>query len=102
MRSKKPSERRTNSKTKTRQAIVGKSAAILAVANHAAMGVALGLVFALILVSTPFFGVLPLIRLSDNPEVTMATLVGTAALMFGVGAAFTGFILMMEDSGTRR
>jgi hypothetical protein len=42
--------------------------------------------------------VLPLIELSDNPEATMATLVGTAALMFGVGAALTGFILTMEDA----
>jgi hypothetical protein len=102
MRSKKPSEQRTHSKTKARQAILGKSGAILAIANHAAMGVALGLVFALILVSTPFFGVLPLIRLSDNPQETMTMLVGTAALMFGVGAALTGFILMMEDAETRR
>jgi hypothetical protein len=102
MRSKKPSEQRTNSKTKARQAIVGKSGVVFAVANHAAMGVALGLVFALILVSTPFFGVLPLIRLSDNPQETMTMLVGTAALMFGVGAALTGFILMMEDAESRR
>ncbi len=72
---------------------------VLAVANHAAMGVALGLVFALILTSTPFFGVLPLIAVSDNPAQTMATFVGTAALMFGVGAALTGFILVMEDDG---
>lgn len=104
MRSKKPSEQRTNSKTKARQAIVGKSGVVFAVANHAAKGTALGLVFALILVSTPFFGVLPLIRLSDNdnPQETMAMLVGTAALMFGVGAALTGFILMMGDAETRR
>lgn len=98
MRSRKQPKQRTSSKTNTRQALVEKSGAILAVANHAAMGVALGLVFALILVSTPFFGVLPLIRLSDNPQATMATLVGTAALMFGVGAALTGFILTMEDA----
>ena len=104
MRNKKQSKQRSNVRQATirKQAAVRKSSVVLAVANHAAMGVALGLVFALILVSTPLFGVLPLIRLSDNPEVTMATLVGTAALMFGVGAALTGFILMMEDAGTRR
>lgn len=98
MRSKKQPKQRTT----TRQANVGKSGVVLAVANHAAMGTALGLVFVLILVSTPFFGVLPLIRLSDNPEAAMATFVGTAALMFGVGAALTGFILMMEDAERRR
>ena len=102
MRSKKPPEQRTNSKTKARQAPVRKSSVVFAIANHATMGIALGLFFALILVSTPFFGVLPLIRLSDHPQETMAMLVGTAALMFGVGAALTGFILMMDDAETRR
>jgi hypothetical protein len=69
----------------------------LAVASHAAMGVALGLGLALILTWTPFFGVLPLIKLSADPEATMATFVGSVALMFGIGAGLTGLILMMED-----
>ncbi len=104
MRSRKQPKQRTNTRQAAirKQATVRRSGVVLAVANHAAMGTALGLVFALILVSTPFFGVLPLIRLSDNPDTTMATLVGTAALMFGVGAALTGFILMMEDTEPRR
>lgn len=70
---------------------------VLAVASHAAMGIALGLVFALILISTPFFGVLPLITLSDDPRMTMTTFIGTVVVMFGIGAALTGSILMMED-----
>ncbi len=74
------------------------SARVLAVANHAAMGVALGLVFAMILTWTPFFGVLALVKLSADPEMTMATFVGSVVLMFGVGAALTGFLLMMEDN----
>ena len=61
------------------------------------MGVALGLVFALILIRTPLFGVLALINLSDDPSATMATFVGTVILMFGIGAALTGFVLTMED-----
>jgi hypothetical protein len=76
---------------------VPKPGLILAVANHAAMGIALGLVFALILIRTPFFGVLALINLSDDPTLTMETFVGTVVLMFGVGAALTGFVLMMEE-----
>jgi hypothetical protein len=76
---------------------VPKRGLILAVANHAAMGIALGLVFALILIRTPFFGVLALINLSDDPTLTMETFVGTVVLMFGVGAALTGFVLMMEE-----
>ena len=71
---------------------------ILAVVNHAAMGIALGLVFALILLWTPFFGVLPLIDASDHPKMTMATFIGTVVVMFGIGAALTGSILMMEDA----
>lgn len=89
MRAKKRSGKRSNTPN---------PGVILAVANHAAMGVALGLVFALILLSTPFFGVLPLIDVSDNPEMTMATFIGTVVVMFGIGAALTGSILMMEDA----
>ena len=74
-----------------------KPAIALAVANHAAIGIALGLVFALILVWTPFYGVLTLINLSNDPSATMETFVGTVVMMFGVGAALTGFLLTMED-----
>jgi hypothetical protein len=71
---------------------------VLAVASHAAMGVALGLVFAMIIIRTPFFGVLALINLSTDPGSTMEVFVGTAVAMFGIGAALTGVILMMEDA----
>jgi hypothetical protein len=77
--------------------IIPKTGRLLAVANHAAMGIALGLVFALILIRTPFFGVLALIDISDDPSATMTTFVGTVILMFGVGSALTGFVLTMED-----
>ncbi len=78
-----------------------KSAKVLAVANQAAMGVALGLVFAMILIWTPSFGVNALIKLSADPTTTMATLVGAIVLMFAVGSALTGFILTMEDTDKR-
>jgi hypothetical protein len=74
------------------------SSVLLGVAIHAAMGIALGLVFVLILTWSPFFGVLALINLSTDPEATTVTLVGTVVLMFGVGAALTGFIFMMDDA----
>ncbi len=73
------------------------SSIVLVVAGHAAMGVALGLVFALILTRTPFFGVLPLINLSTDPATTMMEFVGTVVSMFGIGAALTGFVLTVED-----
>jgi hypothetical protein len=69
---------------------------ILAVANHGAMGVALGLAFALILTWSPFFRVRDLIN--TDPRMTMAGFVGTVVLMFGIGAALTGVILMMEEA----
>ena len=89
MRAKKRSGKRSN---------IPAPGVIVAIANHAAMGIALGLVFALILLSTPFFGVRPLIAVSDDPMMTMATFIGTVVVMFGIGAALTGSILMMEDA----
>lgn len=80
-----------------KRSIIPASARVLAVANHAAMGIALGLVFVLILTSTPFFGVLAYINHSTDPAATRAAFVGTVVLMFGIGAALTGFVLMMED-----
>lgn len=72
------------------------SGIVLAVASHAAMGVALGLVFALIITRTPFFGVLPLINLSADPASTMMVFEGTVISMFGIGAALTGLVLTLE------
>lgn len=88
---------RNRAKAKAKAKAAGATVA-LAVANHAAMGVALGLVFALILTWIPFFGVRPLINHSDDPTGTLATFVGTVVLMFGVGAALTGLLLTMEDA----
>ena len=89
---------RARKRSNKQRSDTSKPGAVLAVANHAAMGVALGLIFVLILIWTPFFGVSSLIDLSDDPAETMATFVGTVILMFGVGAALTGFVLMMEDA----
>jgi hypothetical protein len=94
MRAEKRSEKRSDNKP---PAISG-FGVVLAVASHAAMGVALGLVFALILTRTPFFGVLALIDLGTEPKITMTMFVGTTAAMFGIGAALTGAVLMMEDA----
>lgn len=81
---------------------LSRSSKVLAVASHAAMGTALGLVFALVVIWTPFFRVLTLISLSDNPHAMLVTFVGTAALMFGVGAALTGLIFMFEEAEPKR
>ncbi len=83
---------------RSKRSNAARSATAFAVANHAAMGIALGLVFVLVLTSTPFFGILAFVNRSIDPEMTMATFVGTVVLMFGIGAALTGFLLMMEDN----
>jgi hypothetical protein len=74
------------------------SRVVLAIAGHTAMGVALGLVFALIVTWTPFFGVLDLINMGHDPKITTTVFVATVALMFGIGATLTGVVLMMEDT----
>ena len=71
---------------------------VLGIANHAAMGVALGLAFALVVTTIPFFGVAELIRHSDAPRATMEMFLGVVSTMFGIGAALTGFILMIENN----
>jgi len=72
---------------------------LLRLAGHAAMGVAMGLGFALALSLIDRFGVMALVASSADPSTGMVVFVGTFALTFGVGATLTGFIFtMMEDS----
>lgn len=98
MSTRKESEKRSDGKSSS----IPKSSRLFAVASHAAMGTALGLVFALVVLRTPFFGVLSLINVSDNPQAALTTFVGTAALMFGIGAALTGLIFMYEEAEAKR
>jgi hypothetical protein len=68
---------------------------MLEMANHAAMGVALGLGFALALTLTNAFGVATLIAHSREPGMTLTIFVGTFTLAFAVGATLTGFVFTM-------
>lgn len=88
---------RARKRSNKKLSVIPKLSVVLAVANHAAMGTALGLFFAFVLTQAPSFGILPLINLSDDPGATLAIFVGTVVLTFGVGAALTGFLLMAED-----
>jgi hypothetical protein len=74
-----------------------KPSLLLELATHAAMGVALGLAFSLILIITPVFGVRTLIAMGSNPNDTMLTFVGTCALMFGVGATLTAIAFRVTE-----
>jgi hypothetical protein len=72
-------------------------ASILKLAGHMAMGVAMGLVFALVLTLANPSGIMIVINQSATPRAMFAVFVSTAALTFGIGAALTGLVFMMTD-----
>jgi hypothetical protein len=70
---------------------------ILGLVGHAAMGVAMGLAFALILIVMDPSGIAILIDHSGNQGLTV--FVGSLVLTFAIGAALTGAVfIMMEDN----
>lgn len=70
---------------------------LLALLGHFAMGVAIGLAFALVLAMDQRFGVRELILRSASPEVSLLVLLSSFGAMFGIGATLTGFVLIMMD-----
>lgn len=74
------------------------TATLMKLFGHAAMGVAMGLGFALVLiVMNP--GVATLIQDGGNPVTSV--FVASFVLTFGIGATLTGAILMMMEEKTR-
>jgi len=72
---------------------------LVELASQATMGVALGLTFSLILITTPVFGVSGLIAFGSNPYDIMQMLAFTCALTFGLGATLTAVVFKLtEDS----
>jgi hypothetical protein len=72
-------------------------ASILKLAGHAAMGVAMGLAFALVLALADPSGIMTLINHSATPGITFVIFVGSVAVTFGIGATLTGLIFMMTE-----
>jgi hypothetical protein len=68
---------------------------LLKLVVHAAMGVAMGLTFALILMVMDPSGTAALVQ----QEGTQVSAVGTLMLTFGIGAALTGAVFMMTEDG---
>jgi hypothetical protein len=66
-------------------------------AAHSAMGVAMGLAFALILTIADASGIFTLIKPSDTPGMTLAMFVGTIVLTFATGATLTGLVFMVSE-----
>jgi len=73
------------------------SVILLELACHAAMGVALGLVFSFALILNDAFGITTLISHGADAQTTTMIFVGTFTLPIGVGAALTGFLFMMLE-----
>jgi hypothetical protein len=74
---------------------------LMELAAHAAMGVAIGLAFALMLISFDAFGLKALIAHSVDPRSTREILAGAITLAFAVGATLTGFVLTMMERSER-
>ena len=68
---------------------------LLKLVAHAAMGVAMGLAFALILMVMDPSGNAALVQQGGNQ--VGAVVIGTLMLTFGIGAALTGAVFMMTE-----
>lgn len=89
-------------RTKTGAGRIGQPASksrptLLVLLGHFAMGVAIGLAFALVLATDQRFGIRELIMRSATPEASLLVLLGSFGAMFGIGATLTGFALIMMD-----
>jgi hypothetical protein len=74
-----------------------KSSVLVELASQATMGVALGLTFSLILITTPLSGVSRLMAFGPNPHDIMKMLVLTCALTFGLGATLTAIVFKLTE-----
>jgi hypothetical protein len=68
---------------------------LLKLVGHAAMGVAMGLAFALILILVDPSGIATLINHGGSQGITV--FVGTLVLTFGIGATLTGVVFIMTE-----
>ncbi len=69
---------------------------LLKLVGHAAMGVAMGLAFALILILVDPSGIATLIDHGGSQGT--AVFVGTLVLTFGIGATLTGVVFIMMEN----
>lgn len=68
---------------------------LLKLVGHSAMGVAMGLAFALILILVDPSGIATLINHGGSQNITV--FVGTLVLTFGIGATLTGVVFIMTE-----
>ena len=70
---------------------------LVELASHAAMGVAVGLAFALLVTHIPTLDIATLIISSPNPTSALLMFAGTCAVTFGIGATLTGLAIMLTE-----
>lgn len=76
-----------------------KPSVLLEIASNMAMGVAMGLAFALVLTHITALGIATLIDQSPARDTAMLAIVCACVTMFSIGATLTGFLFkMIEDS----
>jgi hypothetical protein len=86
-----------------KRSVLIKPSVLLEVANHTAMGVAVGLAFAFLATHITALGIATLINYSPAPDAVMLMFVATCTIGFGIGATLTGLaITLTENSDTKQ
>jgi hypothetical protein len=80
-----------------RRTIITTASIVMKLASNAVMGVAMGLLFVLVLNILDQSGVVRLIDHSSDQGTTVLVFVGIIVMTFGIGATLTGIILIMMD-----
>lgn len=70
---------------------------LIELASHTFMGIAVGLSFALILLTVDQYGLANVMNHSEALEVTKLEFVGVVVLTFAFGATLTGLIFMFTE-----
>jgi hypothetical protein len=87
-------KRFTPMRTKTSASLL---AAAIKLAGHAAMGVALGLAFVIVLTRFGPAEIMTVINGSAHPRATLILFESTTVLSFAVGATLTGLVFMVTE-----
>ena len=80
-----------------RRTILPIPSVVMKLASNTVMGVALGLLFVLVLNILDQSGVVRLIDHSSDQGTTVLVFVGIIVMTFGIGTTLTGLILIMMD-----
>jgi hypothetical protein len=81
-----------------KQSALIKGSLLLEIASHTAMGVAVGLAFALLAIQIEPLGIAALISYSHAPRDVMLMFIGACALAFGIGATLTGLVISLSEA----